>query len=128
MLFDTSFLIDLQREIAAGQPHGASRFLLNYPGEVPWISLISWMEFAEGYPAERAEACRLFLSRFRVVAMDTEVAWRASRLSRELRQAGQRPSDHDVWVAATAIERQLTLVTRNRRHFERIAGLRLLTY
>jgi predicted nucleic acid-binding protein len=31
----------------------------------------------------------------------------------------------DLLIAATALEEDLTLVTRNVRHFERLAGLKL---
>ncbi len=34
--------------------------------------------------------------------------------------------DFDVVIAATALAHDLTLVTRNRRHFDRIAGLAIL--
>jgi tRNA(fMet)-specific endonuclease VapC len=30
----------------------------------------------------------------------------------------------DVWIAATALEHGLTVVTRNLKHFQRIPGLR----
>ena len=33
--------------------------------------------------------------------------------------------DSDIWIAATALQYDLTLLTNNRRHFERIEGLRL---
>lgn len=32
---------------------------------------------------------------------------------------------NDLWIAAIAIERSLPLVTKNRRHFDKIRGLRL---
>jgi predicted nucleic acid-binding protein len=32
--------------------------------------------------------------------------------------------DSDIWIAATALQYNLTL-TNNRRHFERIEGLRI---
>jgi predicted nucleic acid-binding protein len=33
---------------------------------------------------------------------------------------------NDLWIAAVAVQTGLTLLTRNRRHFERIDGLTLL--
>jgi tRNA(fMet)-specific endonuclease VapC len=33
--------------------------------------------------------------------------------------------DSDIWIAATALQYDLTLLTNNRRHFERIDGLRI---
>jgi predicted nucleic acid-binding protein len=128
MLLDTSFLIDLQRDLAGGRPRGAARFLQQNAEATPWISLITWMEFAEGYPAEREEACRFFLSRFPVVLPDPAIAWRASRICRALRQAGSPIGDHDLWIAASALERGMPLVTRNPRHFQRVPNLQILSY
>ena len=107
---------------------GAGRLLRTNPDAVPWISLFTWMEFAEGHPAEKEDACRLFLSRFSLILPDSAIAWRASRISRELRESGSTIGDHDVWIAATAIERDLPLVTRNPRHFRRIPDLKILGY
>lgn len=92
------------------------------------IALVTWMEFAEGYRDEQADACRMFLSRFSLIVPDTAIAWRASRISRSLRNLGAPIGDHDSWVAATAVERLLPVVTRNARHFRRVDDLDLRTY
>ena len=42
-----------------------------------------------------------------------------------LRRQGQLIPDLDLLIAATALAHDLTLVTRNRHHFERIPDLRL---
>ena len=86
------------------------------------------MGFAEGYGPEREAACQLFLSRFPVIAPDLAIAWRASRLSRRLREDGRKIGDHDLWIAATALERKIPLVTRNARHFMLIPGLQVVNY
>jgi predicted nucleic acid-binding protein len=125
---DTSFLIDLQHELGGRRSRGASRFLTAHSEATPHISLVSWMEFAEGYAEEQEAACRLFLSRFPVIAPDQSIAWRASRISRRLRQSGTLVGDHDLWIAATALDRGMAVVTRNPSHFERIPGLEVLGY
>ena len=35
-------------------------------------------------------------------------------------------SAHDLWISATAIAHGLALATRNRAHFERVPGLRVV--
>ena len=60
--------------------------------------------------------------------MDPDIAWRASRICRKLRVDGSLIGDHDIWIAATALERAIPLVTRNPRHFQRIPGLEILLY
>src|SRR5260221_3697785 len=61
-----------------------------------------------------------FLAPFREIAVDRSIAERAGRLRR-----GSSLRTPDALIAATAIEHGLELVTRNRRDFEAIPGLRL---
>ena len=42
-----------------------------------------------------------------------------------LRAAGMLIGDFDLLIGATALQYDLTLMTNNRRHFERVEGLRL---
>ncbi len=128
MLLDTTFLIDLQRGLLHGRPAGALRFLEERPAEPVSISLVSWLEFAEGYGDDREHACRQFLSRFPLVSPDVAIAWRASRISRSLRASGRPMADHDLWIAATALELRRPLVTKNVRHFHAVPGLQVVTY
>ena len=48
-----------------------------------------------------------------------------ARIRARLRRQGQLIPDLDLLIAATAVTHGLTLVTRNRRHFERIPELAL---
>jgi predicted nucleic acid-binding protein len=86
------------------------------------------MEFAEGFPSDREQECLRFLRDFTLLFPDEGVAWRASRIARQLRSDGVPISDHDIWIAATALEHELPLVTGNLRHFQRVPGLPLLSY
>ena len=43
----------------------------------------------------------------------------------QLRRDGNLIGDMDLLIASTAIENDLTLVTRNQRHFDRVPGLDL---
>jgi predicted nucleic acid-binding protein len=64
-------------------------------------------------------ALTTLLAPFREVVVDRAVAERAGRIKRE---AGIRMPD--ALIAATALERNLSLATRNRRHFASVRGLR----
>jgi predicted nucleic acid-binding protein len=46
-----------------------------------------------------------------------------ARIRGRLRQQGTPIGELDILVAATALQHGLTIVTRNRRHFDRIPGL-----
>jgi len=128
MLFDTTFLIDLQREALRGAPAAAFRFLETHPEAPVCISIITYGEMAEGFEAGKEEAFRELMQPHRVIGLSEATAWRYGQLSRLLRQGGTPLGDNDLWIAATALEMDTELVTRDRRHFDRIPNLRLLTY
>lgn len=128
MLFDTTFLIDLQREAVRERPAAAFVFLEHH-GDAPLcISIVTHGEMAEGFAAGADDAFRELMQPYRVVGLSAETAWRYGQVSRLLRQGGTPLGDNDLWIACTALEMDTELVTRDRRHFDRIPGLRLLTY
>jgi tRNA(fMet)-specific endonuclease VapC len=58
-----------------------------------------------------------------MIFLDIETAEVFAHLRQRLRAEGNLIPDHDIWIAATAIRHDLTLITRD-RHFERIPDLR----
>ncbi len=81
------------------------------------------MEFAEGFGDDQRERSDWFLAPFRVLWPNADTVWAASRVSHALAIAGQKMGDHDAWIAALALQHQMPVVTRNERHFQRVAGL-----
>jgi tRNA(fMet)-specific endonuclease VapC len=127
-LLDTTFLIDLQRELRRQKDGSASNFLQRHKQVAFHISMFTYMEFAEGFSPQQRSACDLFLMHFHVINPDVELAWRAAQLSRSLRADGQPIGDHDTWIAATALQHGLILVTRNCDPFKNVHGLKLAEY
>jgi tRNA(fMet)-specific endonuclease VapC len=58
-----------------------------------------------------------------VVSFDEAAAHQYGRIRAELERAGTPIGDADTRIAALALSRQLTVVTGNVRHFQRVAGL-----
>jgi predicted nucleic acid-binding protein len=92
------------------------------------ISIITFGEIYEGIyygrDPDRTEAGFLnFLSDAGVLALDLPTMRRFAYIRGRLRQDGRIIGDSDILVAATALQNNLTLVTRNTRHFERVPGL-----
>ena len=95
------------------------------------ISIITFGEIYEGiyYGRDAAahEAAFLrFLTAVSVLGIDYETARTFARLRGDLRARGLLIPQPDLLIAATALSYDLTLATRNLRHFNRIAGLKLL--
>lgn len=128
MLFDTTFLIDLQREALHRLPGKAFHFL-EANGDTPvWISIITYGEMAEGFAPEAREDFLSLIQPYQIIGLTEETAWRYGQLSRLLREKDTLLGDNDLWIACTAMEMDVQLVTRDRRHFDRIPSLSLVTY
>jgi tRNA(fMet)-specific endonuclease VapC len=61
----------------------------------------------------------------RVLPFDRRAAQIYGPLRARLEREGRRLEEPDVRIAAIALARDLTLITGNTRHFERIPGLRV---
>lgn len=128
MILDTTVLVDLQKEVRRKQSGPATR-LLEESSDVPcYVSFVTWMEFAEGFGDADRGVCESFLSAFQVLWPDVDTAWRAARVSRTLRAAGAPIGDHDLWIAALALQHNHTVVSRNEQHFRRVPGLSFRSY
>jgi tRNA(fMet)-specific endonuclease VapC len=81
--------------------------------------------FASSNPVGKIEAIRDATRGFTVLHPDHDTAVRFAEIRSFLRRRGQLILDLDMIIAATAIQHNLTLITFNRRHFERVPDLRL---
>ena len=82
------------------------------------VSVITRCELLAGTSA--SAAITRMLEPFRELVIDRQTAERAGRIRRE---TGTRTPD--ALIAASALVHRLTLVTRNRRHFDPVRGLRI---
>lgn len=67
MLFDTTFLIDFEREVKRSRPGRAHAFLSANPTIPLAISIISVGEFVEGFDAGQEQDCWLCLRHYTVL-------------------------------------------------------------
>ena len=62
---------------------------------------------------------------FQQISLSKEIIHRYAQLQAQLEGKGARLADMDLFIAATALVNDCTLVTHNTRHFSRIPGLKL---
>ena len=119
---------DVLMDIFIGVP-SAARTLREARREGVGISIVSHAEVFEGafgYPDTEAQLAsyRQFLDQFETLPLSGPIVEIFAGVRSDLRRAGQLIPDMDLLIAATAMHHDATLVTRNPRHFDRIAGLR----
>ena len=128
MIVDTTFLTDLEREIARRQPGPAMEFLARNHAQTMRISVVSFGELAEGCEDPSAPELEELLAPYGTVEITRATGRRYAEISRALRSSGSRWGDNDLWIAATALEVGEPLVTRVLEHFRRIAEMTVLGY
>src|SRR4051795_11973245 len=97
-----------------------------------YLSLISYGEIYEGIysdrdPKAKEQGFLLLLRRMPVLPLTRTIMKRFAALRGELRRQGMLIPDADLLIAAIALVRGLTLVTRNLRHFQRVPDLVIYT-
>ena len=126
-LVDTDWVIDLLASVPE-----ALQLLDRLAQDGIAISIITYMEAYQGverspHPEEAQSKLTAFLNSVPVIPLTPAVAQRCARLRETLRKQGRRVNARslDLIIAATALEYNLTLVTRNAEDYADIPGLKL---
>ena len=127
LLFDTCFLIDLERETRRG-PAKAHHFLTQNAGARPCLTWTIAGEFTEGFGDIRHPVCAAMLNRFHILPMDESTAHQYAVTTKYLRNLNQLIGTNDLWIAAAALANAIPLVTNNAAHFNRVPGLSVVGY
>ncbi len=122
VLLDTSYLVALERETAAGETGPARKFLPTLRGRPIVVSVVSVEELLEGAADERAALASL--QRFSIQGLHLAHARRCALLQR---RATRRLGENDAWLVATADALNADVVGADRAAFERL-GPRYLRF
>lgn len=95
------------------------------------ISVINYGEVMEGVLFSRQRALNLqrwhdFVEPLDIIGITTRTAEIWAELRGSLRARGLTTPDNDLLIASTALQFDLTVVTFNARHFDRVEGLAVL--
>jgi predicted nucleic acid-binding protein len=128
LILETTFLIDLERELARKTKGPAQEFLEARPGARLHIPYTVAGELAAGTSLSDRARWEDFLSPFHLLEVHAETAWQYGQIYRYLSDHGLLIGTNDLWIAATALAYRISLATRNRKHFGRVPGLMLADY
>ena len=126
VLIDT----DLLSEIRKGRNGHAVAWSIDYLGHHPrfTVSALTVAEAVRGYRKAGQEQrlgkfLRFLPTSLEVLPLETSVAIIAGQIDGDLERTGQTIGRIDPLIAATAIHHDLTLVTGNTRHYQRVIDL-----
>lgn len=96
------------------------------------ISIISLAEIYEGIlgadaPQDDEQELLDFLDGVAIIPLDDVICRIFARERSRLRSSGNLIGDLDILIGSTALRHGLTLLTNNRRHFERLHGLSIIS-
>ena len=124
-LVDSDYVADY----LGAQPY-AIQLLSSFAKDDLSISLIPYGEFYEGIhfgrdPQKTTDVFQRFLRSVVILPPTQPIMQQFARIRGELRRTGKIIGDFDILIAATAIQHNLALVTRNVRDYQRIPQLTL---
>ncbi len=126
-LSDTSFLIGRWRNRAAGPEQ---RFIEAHPDAaivIPWLVKGEFLRGAvlAGHSADMVAG---FLERYRVLWPTERTLQLYAETWTALARNHQMIGVHDLWIAVSALEHDLPVLTRNATEFNRVPNLKVVDY
>ncbi len=128
LILETTFLVDLERELNRKQVDAAQKFLEARRGDRLYITPTIAGELAAGASLSQRKEWEAFVRPFRILATNEEVAWQYGQLFRYLGDNGMLIGSNDLWIAASGLAYGMPVVTRNQRHYRRVPGLSVVEY
>lgn len=92
-----------------------------------YISAVSLYELYMGAATnEKVQDIKMLTEDLTILPFTDAVAIKAAQIYHKLRLANQMIEFRDIFIAATCITHELPIATINKRHFERIEGLKIV--
>jgi len=121
LLLDTTFVSDLDAELARRVTGPARNFFERMRKSEVFVSVVTLEEF---YEKRGHEAARELAARFSVLGLHVGDAMRRGLLQT---RSAKRLGENDAWLAAQALRGGCSIVMRDRR-FDDVLGLEVLNY
>jgi len=128
-LVDTDWIIDHLK----GKNDNVKKKLKEFRSSGIAVSIISLAELYEGIhgsrnPEQTQNELENLLSQFSILGIDQEICKIFGKQRTKLRTKGQIIDNFDLLIASTAIHNKLTILSNNRKHFERIRRVKYYFY
>jgi tRNA(fMet)-specific endonuclease VapC len=128
LILETTFLIDLEREHRRGHPGPAVAFLESNQEARLYLPFVVAGELAAGSSMRERTKWEAFLAPFYLLPSTPEVSWHYGRTYHHLKDNGRLIGSNDLWIAATGLAYQMSVVTKDVDHFRRVPGLEVEGY
>jgi predicted nucleic acid-binding protein len=127
LVLDTDAASHLQRGSLPAPLHEHLR------GTIVCVTFITVGEFFKGafkrqWGERRVQQLEAWLRNVVVLPYASGISRAWGRVCAECEAKGQPIPPNDAWIAACCLSHDLALMTLNRRHFERVEGLRLVPH
>jgi tRNA(fMet)-specific endonuclease VapC len=127
VLIDTDVLSYLYNEHSL-----AENYLKILEGHHGLVALQTFCEmrygaFLNGWGKRRLDRLENFLDDYTMIEPNNETGILWAKLRVQVRQIGRHIARSDAWIAATALEYKVALVTHNVKDFDAVEGLQILS-
>lgn len=122
---DTNTCIDFLRNLSESV---RSRFLSVSLNEIKITVVVKAELLLGAYKSNRPETLEKtiqFLELFEVIPFSDDMSYTYAKIRKELETKGNKIGANDLFIAASALNKEAILVTHNTREFIRIDGLKL---
>ena len=124
IMIDSTILIDYFRKSDKSK---SKLVQLSTSYEKIFISSVTEFEIINGATKEQLDFWNKMLNGFTILDFDSKAARIAAKIVQQLKTKRKTIDKPDLFIAATAVAHDLTLETANRKHFEHIELLDLLS-
>ena len=123
VLLDTTVLIDFYRKKNKSK---SVLYRLSKPDRIFAVSAITHFEIYAGVRNDQVNFWNNFFHDLLILPFNAEVSRLAATIEIELKSKRKQIGIPDLLIASTALLNNLKCATLNRKHFERVPGLKLI--